>query len=217
MEVGPAPRLPQKEVPRARSSLGREDGTCSRQNRKPFVADPVGSKSYPTRASHPPEASLAWRRGNPAWRSVDSECAGRGNQPREIKIGEPTSWHQRKAISSAPYWLGVEGPPGCVRAQGMYTKGSAQEPGRTLRSPRSSSGWTPEDQRSRPTDRGRPHPVGANRRAHPWYRQAKETKRGGMDSGRLSTLIVPRKRGNHPEGPRGGKGSVGSRNRWRER
>jgi hypothetical protein len=35
--------------------------------------------------------------------------------------------------------------PRGVRAQGMHTKGSAQEPGRTLRSPRSSSGWTPED------------------------------------------------------------------------
>jgi hypothetical protein len=65
--------------------------------------------------------------------------------------------------------------------------------------------------------RGRPHPVGANERAQPRYRQAKETKCGGKDPGRRSTLIVPGKRGNHPEGPRGGKGGVGSRNRWRER
>jgi hypothetical protein len=65
-------------------------------------SEPCRSKSYPARVGHPPEASLASRRGNLALRSVDSECAGRGNQPREIEIGEPTSWNQRKATSSAP-------------------------------------------------------------------------------------------------------------------
>src|SRR4051812_20184444 len=41
-----------------------------------------------------------------------------------------------------------------VSAQSMYTRGSAQEPGRTLRSPRSSPGWAPGDQSSRPTAEG---------------------------------------------------------------
>jgi hypothetical protein len=57
--------------------------------------------------------SRCW--GNPSLRSVDSECAGRGNQPREIAIGEPTSWHQRKATSSALNGL-------ALRAQGIYTR-----------------------------------------------------------------------------------------------
>jgi hypothetical protein len=45
------------------------------------------------------------------------------------------------------------GSPG-VSAQGMHTRGSAQEPGRTLRSPWSNPGWAPGDQSSRPTDEG---------------------------------------------------------------
>ena len=149
-------------------------------------------------------------------RSVDSECAGRGNQPREIKIGEPTPWHQRKAISSAPYWPGVGDPPG-YQPRACTHRG----PPRNLGEPCDLRGRIPVGPRvinqSRPTGRGRPHPVGAKRRAQPRYRQAKETKRGGMDAGRLSTPIVPMKRGNRPEGPCGGKGGVGSRNRWRAR
>src|SRR5438270_5714327 len=100
----------------------------------------------------------------------------------------------------------------------MYIAGSTQEPGRTLRSPWSKSRvGLRVTNKSRSTGKERRHPVGAKQRAQPRYRQAKETKRGGMGSGRLSTPIVPRKRGNHPEGPCGGKGGVGLRNRWRER
>ena len=43
-------------------------------------------------------------------------------------------------------------------------------------------------------------------RTQRWYRQAKETKRGEMGGRESQHLIVPWKRGNHPEGPRGGKG-----------
>jgi hypothetical protein len=39
----------------------------------------------------------------------------------------------------------------------------------------------------------------------------------GRDMGSRSALTVPVKRGNRTEGPRGGKGSTGTRNRWRER
>ena len=38
-----------------------------------------------------------------------------------------------------------------------------------------------------------------------WYRQAKETKCGEMGGRESQRLIVPLSRGNHPEGPRGGK------------
>jgi hypothetical protein len=34
-------------MPRARVNLGREEGKCNRQNRKPFVVDPIGTN--PTR------------------------------------------------------------------------------------------------------------------------------------------------------------------------
>jgi hypothetical protein len=45
------------------------------------------------------------------------------------------------------------GSPG-VSAQGMHTHRVTQEPGRTLRSPRSNPGWAPGDQKSRPTEEG---------------------------------------------------------------
>ena len=41
------------------------------------------------------------------------------------------------------------------------------------------------------------------------YRRAKETKRGGRDDETSERLVVPAKRGNRPEGPRGGKRAPG--------
>ena len=46
--------------------------------------------------------------------------------------------------------------------------------------------------------------VGDERGTQRWYRQAKETKCGERDV-RSRSAIVPSSRGNHPEGPRGGK------------
>lgn len=43
-------------------------------------------------------------------------------------------------------------------------------------------------------------------RAQEGYRCAKATKRGGMGDQESEQLVVPRKRGNSPEGPREGKG-----------
>src|SRR5262245_20567680 len=48
--------------------------------------------------------------------------------------------------------------------------------------------------------------VGDERGTQRWYRPAKETKRGETDVKESQRLIVPSSRGNHPEGPRGGKG-----------
>jgi hypothetical protein len=39
------------------------------------------------------------------------------------------------------------------------------------------------------------------------YRDAKETKRRGRDGRKSECFVLPRKRGNQPEGPRGGKGA----------
>ena len=50
---------------------------------------------------------------------------------------------------------------------------------------------------------------GSETRVQPGYRQAKATKRGGMGDGESERLVLPSKRGNHPEGPRGGKGAPG--------
>ena len=137
-------------MPRARPSLGREEGACSRQNLKPFAVDPVGPN--PTRQGLATHRKRVLRGASeyPTPRSVDSECAGRGYQPRETVTGS-----QRRGVNGRQHlgrrmaWR--QGSSG-VSAQGMYTRGSAQEPGRTLRSPRSSPGWAPGDQSSRPTE-----------------------------------------------------------------
>jgi hypothetical protein len=53
-------------------------------------------------------------------------------------------------------------------------------------------------------------PVASAWRAQPQrrarYRRAKATKRGGRGGEASEHLVVPTKRGNRPEGPRGGKG-----------
>ena len=49
------------------------------------------------------------------------------------------------------------------------------------------------------------------RETHGWYRRPK-AKRGRGEGWQASEhLVVPRKRGNRPEGPRGGKGMSGQR------
>ena len=50
---------------------------------------------------------------------------------------------------------------------------------------------------------------GSETRMRPGYRQAKATKRGGTGDGASERRIVPWKRGNRPEGPRGGKEAPG--------
>ena len=211
----PARRRCRRDAPRARRSLGREEGACSRQNLKPFVVNPVGPN--PTRQGLATHRKRVLRGASESStpRSVDSECAGRGNQPRETVMGS-----RRRGVSGRQHlWRRMawrQGSPG-VSAQGMYKTGSAQEPGRTLRSPRSIPGWAPGDQSSRPTAEG----VRTlwDRRSGRIRGTAKRRKRSaaGWAQGSRSTPIVPRKRGNHPEGPRGGKRGVGPRNSWRER
>lgn len=49
------------------------------------------------------------------------------------------------------------------------------------------------------------------------YRQAKETKRVGMDRGKSELLIVPTKQGNAFQRTLGREGGAGKRIRWRER
>jgi len=56
-----------------------------------------------------------------------------------LLLGEPTSWGERQGNIFGAVNAWRRGSSG-VSAQGMHTLGSAQEPGRTLRSPRSDPG-----------------------------------------------------------------------------
>jgi hypothetical protein len=54
---------------------------------------------------------------------------------------------------------------------------------------------------------GSPTTEGSEHRAKRWYRPVKATKRVEKDGGESERPIVSPKRGNHPEGPRGEKGT----------
>ena len=58
---------------------------------------------------------------------------------------------------------------------------------------------------------------GSEGRAHARYRQAKETKCGGKGGQETEHSVVPRKRGNPPQGTPQREGGAGSWNRGRER
>ena len=86
-----------------RPSLGRgKDEVSSLET----LGSGLGGESYPAKIGHPPEASLASCRGNLAARSVDRECAGRGNPAmRDFRSGS----RHRGASGRLP----PRGPPGC--------------------------------------------------------------------------------------------------------
>src|SRR3954454_13619173 len=99
----------------------------------------------------------------------------------------------------------------------MYTRGEGEEPGRTLKSPWTNPGWAPGDQPSSPTGKGvRTLWEQIIGRTHGTAKRRKRSA-AGWTQGSRSTSIVPRKRGNHAEGPRRGKRGAGSRTRWRAR
>ena len=118
---------------------------------------------------------------------------------------EPTFLKRRKAASRRRNGLASAIPPGSesrTRSHGFPRNlggpvVSTANPGRSYRVTN-----------SRPAA-GAPGGLGNETRVRPWYRQAKATKRGGTGDGESERLIVPRTRGNRPEGPRRGKGTPG--------
>ncbi|MDQ1517042.1 MAG: hypothetical protein QOE80_2872 [Actinomycetota bacterium] len=97
------------------------------------------------------------------------------------------------------------GPAG-VGEQGTFTE-APRDPGR----PRHLLGKPRREHRvtnSRPAA-GAPGGRGSEPRVRPGYRQAKATKCGGTGGWESERRVVPGKRGNRPEGPRGGKEAPG--------
>jgi hypothetical protein len=111
----------------------------------------------------------------------------------------------RKAASRRRNGLASAIPPGSesrTRSHGFP---------RNLGGPAASTvlpGWRYRVTNSRPVA-GAPGGPGNETRVRLWYRQAKETKRGGTGGGESERLILPVTRGNRPEGPRRGKGTPG--------
>src|SRR5215469_2883377 len=96
------------------------------------------------------------------------------------------------------------GPAG-VEEQGAYITGSSRNLGASVVSVDETGLGTPVNTPGLLVLRLAP--AGAKPKAQRRYREAKETKRRGKGGRKSECLIVPMKRGNRPEGPRGGKGA----------
>ena len=107
---------------------------------------------------------------------------------------------------AAPQWPGARDPAG-VGEQGTLTSGFPRNLGGPFAFSANPGG------RYRVTNSrlvaGAPGGHGNETRVQPGYRQVKATKRGGTGDGESERRIVPGKRGNRPEGPRGGKEAPG--------
>jgi hypothetical protein len=101
------------------------------------------------------------------------------------------------------------GPTG-VEEQGTFIMGFSRNLGGPVTSA-NESGW------GNPVNNPMPAAVAScscgNETQGAWrYRAAKETKQRGRGDRKSECSVLPRKRGNRPEGPRGGKGAPGHGN-----
>ena len=142
--------------------------------------------------------------GRPSLRSVDSECQGRAIEPRKIIAGV-LALVRRGGRADTPQWPGVLGPAG-VEEQGQGTRGVPGNLGDPSVSTDNSGSGARTTKAPMPSI-ARRRPLGANGPTQGWYRQAKATKCGERDGRESERPIVPTKRGNHSEGPGGGKGA----------
>lgn len=159
------------------------------------MMDPSGRElraAHPAKAGPQPVASLAWFRGRPWLRSVDSECESRVMEPRKNVVGAdalPTAAGNTDVLEARMGARARVQRSDRGQRAGRAHIGDPQEPGRPC-------GFPPE---------------GGYRRT-----KANEVRRGRAIGSR-SAAIRPRKLGNLPEGPSGGKGGTGTWNRWNER
>ena len=144
--------------------------------------------------------------GRPPLRSVDSQIKRRVIEPRNFLVVSPRLGQSRGPRQALRTWSHQR----CPVTPGSESRANDHEgsPGtwETLPSPSSTAGRRYRLTNSRLIRGPASGADGDERRTQRWYRQAKETKRGEKGGRESERLIVPMKRGNRPEGPRGGKG-----------
>jgi hypothetical protein len=145
------------------------------------------------KVAHQPEASLAGRRVTGVAKRRQRACGpwdGASKEQRPWGRRRERNGRQHRRVKSEPGQIPLAGP-GAATHRG-------QRPGHV--------------RKGFPRNLG--DPAASTWKVEP--RSGAQASDAGA-AGSRSALVVPRKRGNRPEGPRGGKGSIGSRNRWRER
>jgi hypothetical protein len=150
-------------------------------------------------------------------RSVDSEAEGRVNEPRKAhcRWGRPRIVKGRQHSCAAMAWH--EEPDRGQRARHTATgvaPGTWEIPSSP---PKKVPARVPADQRSRLAARGTPMPQERTRGRTGGTAGTRATESGRRGDGKSESSTVPRKLGNRPEGPGGGKGAPGHGTEWRER
>jgi hypothetical protein len=155
--------------------------------------------------------------GRPMLRSVDSECAGRVIEPRKASF----RGSRRRSTHGRPHRYAEIGlacsiPPGSEKSRAC-TQGVLQEPERSCRL-RIYTGPERGNRHSKPLAyRPALRPDGRYETAtQGWYRQAKETKCGGMGGRKSEHPTVPWKQGNSSQRTLWREGDAESSNPWRE-
>src|SRR5271157_2778837 len=183
-------------------SLGKEDETLTR---KPFD-ETLRVRIPPGKAGPAARSESCVVMGQPILRSVDSQVKGRVIEPRKYKtrgaFAVDTSGGRVRQLTVGP--LSLPDPAG-VEEHGQWPPGFP----RNLRDPDVSIDIPDEETGTSDllAPGGAPTTEGSKPRAKRWYRLVKNPKRAEMGGGESERPVVSLKRGNHPEGPRGEKGT----------
>ena len=147
-------------------------------------------------------------------RSVDSETIGLSIEPRNNGNAGPTVCHQPEG-SIAPDRDGEvgSGPPGSERARHVVTDSPGTWEIPSVRRTSRLGSRRPKPRPSR-ADSVRER---SEQGAQDGTGRTSANESVGRQTGKSERRIVPVKRGNRPEGPRGGKGAPAQTRRWRER
>jgi len=176
--------------------------------------DPCRHEACPGRAGRHPEPSDAWLWGDPSCEALTGSERAVDRAPKWIPIaevrhhrfGERLHRRSRRAVASR-YRRG--------RRTRHERRGIPGNPGNlAISSKNERSG----DRETKPqaTTRCARRDVERNASAR-WYRQPKETKRGGTDGKESECVVVPMKRGNQTRETPRREGRTGIRNRRTER
>lgn len=184
------------------AKLGKGESDVRRRGN--LHRDPVGSQSHPAKlATAGTESCVYSERSEP--RSVDRKCASRAIEPRKFQSRGPRSCRCRDSTVTLRSRIKRRGLGG-VEEQGIRTRGSPRNLGGTVVSTLKETGGGRVN-KTQALGRRICGPKGTNTADAGVVPHGEGNRASGKDGSGRSTFIVPRKRGNRPEGspPREGR------------